>query len=70
MAEEKDRAAIDIDRTALFLMRRYGDDSACIAHLRANWCERLGDAAAAADWRRVLFRVVQLHFAPRTGPLN
>lgn len=70
MAEACKRVTLDIDRTALFLMRRYGDDSACVAYLRASWCDRFGDTASAAEWRRVMSRVVELRFAPRTGPLN
>lgn len=70
MAEGGTSIPFDVDRTALFLMRRYGDDCACVAHLRASWCARLGDGAAAVAWRRVLERCVDLHFTRRSGPLQ
>lgn len=56
---------INVDRAAVVLIRRFGDDCATVAHNRAMFCSARGDAQGAAEWKAVLRRVTDLHFAPR-----
>jgi hypothetical protein len=61
------RRPLDIDKTALFLIRRFGDDCAIVAFQRSRCCANNGEPAAAAQWRQVMCRVVELHFARPQG---
>ncbi len=61
---------LDIDKAALFLIKKYGDESAVVAYNRANCCRCRGDEPTENEWLTVLKRVVDLHFAPRAGPLH
>lgn len=65
----KDRP-IDVERAAIFLIRKFGDDSAIVAYQRARCCQCRGDAETAKEWDAVLKRVVDLFFVERTGRLN
>lgn len=57
-----------IDRAAWLLIRKFGDDSAIEAFRRSECCRCGGDALAAAEWRLVLRKVIQLHFDRPSGP--
>jgi hypothetical protein len=61
---------LDIDRAALFLMRRYGNDCAVVAFHRSRCCARQRLETAERDWRLVLRRVIELHFANPRGPVH
>jgi hypothetical protein len=61
---------IDIDRVAVLLIRRFGEDSALVAYAREQFCLARGDRHLAAQWRLVLRRVVSLYFTPRRGLLH
>lgn len=58
-------APASLDRRAWILIRRFGDDAAVAAYLRALRCERDGRAEDAEKWRFVLRRVVEMHFDNR-----
>lgn len=62
--------SLNVDRAAVFLIRRYGDDCAKVAYLRAQQCQCRGAAQAASEWKLVVQKVVELHFAPRSDPLH
>lgn len=64
------RKPLDIDKAALFLIKKHGEDSAVAAYNRANCCRCRGDPISEREWLAVLKRVVDLHFAPRGGPLH
>lgn len=59
-----------IDQAAWLLIRKYGDCSAVEAFRRSQCCRQMGDEAAAAEWRLVMKKVVELHFQQRSGGLN
>lgn len=61
------RKPLDVDRTAWFLIRRYGDDSALVAFRRSQHCAARNDADSCREWRLVTRRVVELHFARPQG---
>jgi len=64
------RRPINIDRAAWFLIRRYGEDSAMEAFRRAQSCADRRDQNAAHEWRLVLNKVIELHFAKPKGRIN
>lgn len=57
---------LDIDRAAWFLSRRFGDDCALVAYHRALACARTGDKKSEAEWRHVVRRLIETHFARPT----
>ncbi len=59
-----------IDRAALLLIRKYGDDCAVEAYRRSSCCAYQGLGREAAEWRAVMRRVVALHFARRPDRLT
>lgn len=61
---------LDIDRAALFLIKKHGDESAKVAYCRANCCRCQGDEIAEHEWRLVVKRIAELHFAPRLGHVH
>ncbi len=61
---------LDIDRTALFLMRRYGNDCAVVAFHRSRCCARRKLETAEREWRLVLRRVIELYFDNPRGRLH
>ena len=64
------RKRLDIDRAAVFLIKKYGDDSVKVAFCRANCCRCSGDTGAEAEWQIVVKRIAELHFAPPMGKLQ
>ena len=70
MPSSLQRTPINIDRTAWTLIRRFGDDSAKVAFERVRVCADRGDEASAEEWRLVVHKVVELHFAPSKGPIH
>lgn len=64
------RKRLDIDRAALFLIKKYGDDSAKVAYCRAHCCRCHGDTVAEGEWKAVVKRIAELHFAPAGGMLH
>lgn len=67
---DRPRRPLDIEKTALFLMRRFADDCAVVAYQRSRCCLRIGEEAASQEWHRVMVRVIELHFAQPNGKLN
>lgn len=67
---EDARKPIDIDRAAVFLIKKHGDDSAVVAYNRANCCRCRGDSQSEREWHAVLKRVIELHFETRKGRLQ
>ena len=61
---------LDIDRPAVFLMRRYGNDCAMVAIDRSRCRARRKLKTAEREWRLVLRRVIELYFAKLRGPLH
>ncbi len=57
---------IDIDRAAWVLIRRFGDRSEDVALVRARHCQDDGRETAAAEWRCVLIKVLEIR-APKQG---
>ena len=64
------RRPLPIDRAAVLLIRRFGDDCAIIARRRMAACLARGDHLTALEWELVLRRVVELHFAEPPRLLN
>lgn len=64
------RRHLDINKAAVYLIRKHGEDSAVVAYSRAMCCRCRQDHAAEREWLAVVERVVELHFAPRRGPLH
>ncbi len=67
---KKNCRPLDIDQTAWLLIRKYGDDCAVVAQARSQCCARHQDLQRSAEWRLVVHKVIELHFAPRKGPLH
>ncbi|CFX25871.1 protein of unknown function [Candidatus Filomicrobium marinum] len=67
---EQPTKPLDIDKAAVFLIRKFGEDSASVAYSRAYCCRCRGDNNAAQEWNAVLNRIVALLFSPREGPLH
>lgn len=61
---------LDIDRAAWFLIRCYGDECAKVAFDRSRRCACRGDTAGVEEWKRVVNKVVELHFARPRGGLH
>ncbi len=59
---------LNIDRAAWFLVRRYGDDSAIVAFRRAQMSALQNNKVAEGEWRLVLRKIIDLHFAKPDGP--
>jgi len=70
MPDELGSGPMDIDRAAVVLILKYGDDSAVVAFNRANCCRCRGDSGSERQWHAVLQRVIELHFEPRNGALH
>jgi hypothetical protein len=64
------RVPLNIDRTALFLIRRYGDNSAVMAFRRMQFSALQSNKTAEGEWRLVLSKVIELHFAKPRGPTH
>lgn len=64
------RRPLNIDQTAWMLIRKYGDDCAAIAQIRSQCCARRQDLQRSAEWRLVVHKVIELHFAPGKGALH
>lgn len=64
------RKPLDIDRAAWCLIRRYGDESAKVAYLRAQNRLLCSDSDAVNEWKLVIDKIVELHFTARSGPLH
>ena len=64
------RQALNIDRTAVFLIRRYGEQCTKVALQRSCYCALRGDEASAAEWRLVLRRIGEFQAAAHDGPLH
>jgi hypothetical protein len=58
---------LNIDRAAWALICRFGDESAKVAFQRASICTHRNDDVAASEWRLVVQKVVELHFARNDG---
>ena len=61
---------LDIERAAWFLSRRYGDDCALVAYRRALACAQSGRRKHEAEWRQVMRRLIDVHFAIDKRPLH
>ena len=64
------RKPVNVERTAWYLIRRFGDDSAVVAFRRAQQCAARNDEASSREWHLVTRRVVELHFAQPQGPAH
>lgn len=61
---------LDVGRAAWFLIRCYGDDCAKVAFERSRTCLCRRDDVAAGQWKLVVEKVVELHFARPRGRLH
>lgn len=68
--ERCDTKPIPIDRAAVMLIRRFGDDCAIMAWQRAKTCMALGEHRAAAEWQLVLRRLLNVYFVHRPDILH
>ena len=64
------RPPLNIDHAAWFLIRRYGEESAVEAFRRIQSCADRKDQEAAHEWRLVLNKVIELHFAAPSGSMH
>jgi hypothetical protein len=58
---------VDIDRLAVILMSKFGDDCAEIALLRSRCCASRHDVHWQTVWLRVMQRLMETYFAERRG---
>lgn len=61
---------LDVDKAAVFLIKKFGDNSAAVAYSRSYCCRCRGDETAAQEWNAVMKRIVNLLFSRRQGPLH
>lgn len=61
------KKSVDIDRLAVMLITKFGDDSAEVALLRSRCCAARQDRTWEILWQRVMQRVIEFHFCTGAG---